>query len=49
MDAYCGGIVEALHETHPGVVKMKTLAHNYVWWSKMLELSVKSCKMCQSN
>ena len=47
-----GKVIEALHETHPGVVKMKTLARNYVWWPKMdkeLELRVKSCKMCQSN
>ena len=35
-------VIEALHETHPGIMKMKTLARNYVWWPKMdkeLELS----------
>ena len=35
-------VIEALHETHPGIMKMK----NYVWWPKMdkeLELRVKSC------
>ena len=45
-------VIEALHETHPGIVKMKSLARNYVWWPKMdkeLELKVRSCKMCQSN
>ena len=45
-------VIEALHETHPGIIKMKSLAHNFVWWSKMdkeLDLRVKSCKMCQSN
>ena len=45
-------VIEALHETHPGIVKMKTLARNYVWWPKMdeqLELKVRTCKMCQCN
>ena len=45
-------VIEALHETHPGIMKMKTLARNYVWWPKMdkeLELRVKGCTMCQSN
>ena len=45
-------VIEALHETHPGIVKMKTLARNYVWWPKMdeqLELKVRNCKMCQCN
>ena len=45
-------VVETLHETHPGIVKMKSLARNYVWWPKMdkeLELRVRSCKRCQSN
>ena len=30
-------VIEALHETHPGIVKMKTLVRNYVWWLKMDE------------
>ena len=38
-------VIEALHETHPGIIKMKSLACNYVWWPKMdkeLELKVRS-------
>ena len=27
-----GLVVEELHEAHPGVVKMKSLACQYVWW-----------------
>jgi len=45
-------IVEELHETHPGVSRMKSLARSYVWWPKMdldLENKVKSCTQCQSN
>ena len=45
-------VIEALHKTHPGIVKMKILARNYVWWLKMdeqLELKVRNCKMCQCN
>ncbi|XP_039664152.1 uncharacterized protein K02A2.6-like [Perca fluviatilis] len=45
-------IVEEIHETHPGVSRMKSLARSYVWWPKMdldLENKVKSCTQCQSN
>ena len=45
-------VIETLHEIHPGIIKMKSLARNYVWWPKMdkeLEPRVRSCKMCQSN
>ena len=40
-------VIEALHETNPGIVKIKTLARNYVWWLKMneqLELKVKTIR-----
>lgn len=42
-------IVKELHETHPGVSRMKSLARSYVWWPKMdldLENKVKSCTQC---
>ena len=45
-------VIEALHKTHPGIVKMKTLTRNYMWWTKMdeqLELKVRNCVMCQCN
>ena len=42
-------IVVEIHETHPGVSLMKSLARSYVWWPKMdldLENKVKSCTQC---
>ena len=26
-------ILTELHENHPGIVRMKALAHSYVWWT----------------
>ena len=45
-------VLHMLHDTHPGIVKMKNLARSYVWWPKMdseLETMVKTCTTCQSN
>ncbi|XP_034549867.1 uncharacterized protein K02A2.6-like [Notolabrus celidotus] len=45
-------IVEELHESHPGVSRMKSLARSYIWWPRMdqdLENRVKSCTQCQTN
>ena len=45
-------VLNLLHDTHPGIVKMKSLARSYVWWPKMdthLEEKVKSCATCQSH
>ena len=45
-------VIEELHETHPGVVKIKSLARSYVCWSNMnadLEAKVRSCEQCQSS
>jgi hypothetical protein len=44
-------VVDKLHESHPGIVKMKVLARQYVWWpgiDAVLEKKVKSCQNCQS-
>ena len=44
--------LEMLHESHPGVVKMKTLARSYLWWPGMdqeIERCVKECVACQSS
>ena len=44
-------VLNILHGTHPGIVKMKSLARSYVWWRIMdakLEEKVKSCATCQS-
>ena len=45
-------VMDELHETHPGIVKMKNLARSYVWWPNMnsdLETRVRSCEKCQSS
>ena len=38
-------MMEELHETHPGICRMKSLARGHVWWPKMgseLEMKVRS-------
>ena len=43
-------ILSLLHEGHPGICKMKSLARNYVWWPKIdadLGAKVKQCNQCQ--
>ena len=45
-------IVNELHETHPGISRMKALARSYVRWPNMdnkLENKVKHCGQCQVN
>ena len=45
-------MLNILHDTHPGIVKIKSLARSYVWWPKMdtnSEEKVKSCATCQSH
>ena len=42
--------MEELHESHPGIVRMKSLARSYVWWPGMdkdLETKVAICSDCQ--
>ena len=43
-------VLTELHEAHPGVLRMKTLARSYVWWPSMdkdIEKMVKNCDECQ--
>ena len=43
-------VVDELHEGHPGIAKMKSLARQYVWWPGLdgdLEWRVKQCTPCQ--
>ena len=45
-------VLDELHEGHPGVSKMKSLARSFVWWPKMdseIEECVKQCVNCQQN
>ncbi|XP_017462912.1 PREDICTED: uncharacterized protein K02A2.6-like, partial [Rhagoletis zephyria] len=43
-------ILDALHASHPGIVRMKALARSYVWWPQIdadIERVVKLCTPCQ--
>lgn len=43
-------VIAKLHEAHPGISRMKALAHGYIRWPNMdreLENAVKSCPQCQ--
>ena len=45
-------ILQDLHEAHPGVCRMKSLARSYFWWPNIdtdIEILVKGCKSCQEN
>lgn len=45
-------ILDTLHSSHWGVVKVKQLARRYVWWSTIntdIELAIKSCEVCQES
>jgi hypothetical protein len=47
-----GKVLELLHDGHPGVVRMKMLARQYVWWpgiDKGVEDRVKACVSCQES
>ena len=43
-------VLEELHDSHPGITRMKTLARSHVWWPKIdrdVEDVVKQCPGCQ--
>lgn len=43
-------MLDELHSSHPGIVRMKELARSYVWWPSIdddIERTVKSCDECQ--
>ena len=45
-------VLGELHVSHPGIVRMKTLARKYIWWpnlDKELEELVQNCHVCQTN
>ena len=44
-------VLEELHDTHPGITRMKAIARSYVWWPQLdkdLETLTKSCMRCLS-
>ena len=44
--------IESLHEAHPGMSRMKSLARSYFWWVKIdkdIEKRVKTCESCQKH
>lgn len=45
-------ILQQLHATHPGVVRMKSIARSYVWWPGIdaeIEKTVRICPHCVQN
>ena len=43
-------LLRELHDTHPGIVKMRALARRYLWWPGLdteIERHVKDCNACQ--
>ena len=46
------GVLVELHEGHPGIARMKSLARMYVWWpgiNEDIEKTVQGCLECQEN
>ncbi len=45
-------IMNVLHDSHPGIVRMKGIARSHIWWPKMdaaIEERVRSCQVCQAH
>ena len=45
-------VLRQLHQSHPGISRMKALARSYVWWPKMdhdVEKMVQACGVCQEH
>ena len=45
-------ILHQLHESHPGINRMKSLARSYFWWPQLdndIVRQVRNCHKCQSN
>ena len=45
-------VLQSLHESHPGVTRMKAIARSYFWWSGLdqaIETLAKSCSVCRAS
>lgn len=43
-------LLEKLHKSHPGIVRMKAFARSHVWWPQIghfIEETVRACQNCQ--
>ena len=41
-------LIDELHDTHPGIAKMKVVARSYLWWPGLdteIEMRVKGCNI----
>ena len=48
---YTEQVLHELHQSHPGIVRMKAVARSYVWWPHIdrdIEDLVKKCDKCQA-
>ena len=46
------GVLELLHEGHPGISRMKAIARSIVWWPGLaneIEEMVRNCSHCQQH
>lgn len=41
-------VLKEIHAGHPGIVKVKAIAWQYVWWPKIDTDEEKVCKECET-
>ena len=45
-------VLDEIHQSHPGIVKMKAITRSYVWWPKLdddIEKKVSSCDVSRTS